>query len=380
MMISADAPRVTPFTLSAAVKLHPDALSRALDSVPERLSGRIRASMGVVARKISPWPGCPDGDGWVEVSVRYLARGVDLPQTSAWRILRLVMRLLGASAYRGDTPERQRFIREVLGRRKVPRGCIWRIPGPAARALRAALDRGDVAWTLPHSLSRRRWFPVTGWKASSKGTCRCPHPEHDEGSPSRRRLPRRGRATCAYTRHGDGTYHLTCQTCVDGYGRPITLFGVVDDTSGRLEASLTHRAMAGGGKDGADTGWYFSGDERHRSTRIIYPNMRLDPSTSGRESRPSPEPIGVTVRSAPPAAVSTPAGRQPAKSFVPTEQVLEIATLSPDDVIPYRILDRAGEQVFPPLAEGTSFQPQIPGGCEPHPGDPVAAPPGPGYG
>lgn len=204
------------------------------------------ALLAMIARRAEPWP---SGDGeWAELSCRFVALGLGITRMQAWRLLDRVGQALGLVALPGAAAERAGVT--LRARTTWRKGTVWRIAGKVIDEARSLLAKGTIAWHPPDTA--RTWWAVRGLDPNkAKGTCFCPHPDHQGVRPR-----------CAYTRHTDGTWALTCQLCADGAGRPLTFFA---RQAGRVEASLTHRAMAADGRQGMDV----DAELRIRSKRTL---------------------------------------------------------------------------------------------------------------
>lgn len=224
---------------------------------PPRLSNLITPEQGAIlammVKRARPWPG---GGWWVELSARFVGVGLGVPRMKAWRLLRSLSSQLSLSSMRGREAERQGVVLGG-GRKRLSRpGTVYRIPDAVHRLGQLLIATGAIWWHPPST--SRTWWAVRGLDVQrARGTCYCPHPHH-QGD----------RARCAFERHASGTWHLTCQRCEDGAGRPLTFFARQGPNG--IEASLTHRAHVHGGRGGeGDLHGFTSAEHRIRSKRAL---------------------------------------------------------------------------------------------------------------
>lgn len=214
-----------------------------------KLPAELRGLLGMIADRLQAWPGEGEaGDGWAELSARFVGVGLGVPRMTGWRLLKAATSLLGLVPMKAADAERAGVVLAGGARRQSAPGTVYRVPAAVARVLRLLLAAGVVDWHPPAEVTSRVWWKVEGIDPNAeRGTCRCPHPHHEDDPEARRP----GRARCAYRRLEGGTWALTCQICQDGEGRPLAMFAR-RGAGGVVEASLSHRSHAHGGRSGED--------------------------------------------------------------------------------------------------------------------------------
>lgn len=228
-----------------------------IDNLTPKFSRAARSLLGMLHARSRPLPD-DSGDYWLEASARFVGVAVDLASAAAHRLLRAVAPLLGISGHRDGRALGVDL--RALGRIGPRFGTIWRVPGALYRAISELLTSGELApWAAP--AAGREWFPVSGLDPSRpRGTCSCPNALHD-GDFKR----------CAYQRHADGSWHLTCQTCLDYDGQALLFYAVPGE--GGPRACLSTRSLAAG-----------CSFEPYESSPATPPDQRrCDPATPGSE-------------------------------------------------------------------------------------------------
>ena len=140
---------------------------------PLLLDSPSRALLGMMAKKANQWPGQPD-EAWVELSARFVGRGLGIPKTTSHRLLKKVMSTLDVSGMKWKSALEQGL--DIRGERKGPFfGTVWKMPRTLLTHLENLLESGIIDWNPPDT--SRSWWVVEGLDPTkSSVTCWTPLP------------------------------------------------------------------------------------------------------------------------------------------------------------------------------------------------------------